>query len=207
MSQPILIGITGNIGSGKTTFCNLLEEKGFKVIYADEIAQQQLNQPDTLKTLIKRWGKGIVKNGQPQRDKIAEIVFNNKSELDFLNSIVHPKTLSALQQIVDNSTEKYLFFEIPLLFEAGLELCFDYIILIRAPREVRINRLLQKGKETREQIEARINAQIDDQINTLCDLVIDNSKDLIELNNQLNFFFNLKSIKQRKIPFSMIFYG
>ncbi|HOR30745.1 MAG TPA: dephospho-CoA kinase, partial [Candidatus Syntrophosphaera thermopropionivorans] len=163
MSQPILIGITGNIGSGKTTFCNLLEEKGFKVIYADEIAQQQLNQPDTLKTLIKRWGKGIVKNGQPQRDKIAEIVFNNKSELDFLNSIVHPKTLSALQQIVDNSTEKYLFFEIPLLFEAGLELCFDYIILIRAPREVRINRLLQKGKETREQIEARINAQIDDQ--------------------------------------------
>ncbi|TDF72872.1 dephospho-CoA kinase [Candidatus Syntrophosphaera thermopropionivorans] len=206
MSQPILIGITGNIGSGKTTFCNLLEEHGFKVIYADEIAQQQLNQPDTLKTLIKRWGKGIVKNGQPQRDKIAEIVFNNKSELDFLNSIVHPKTLSALQQIVDNSTEKYLFFEIPLLFEAGLELCFDYIILIRAPREVRINRLLQKGKETREQIEARINAQIDDQDKIpLCDLVIDNSKDLIELNNQLNSLLStLKDIKPKeKIPFSL----
>lgn len=206
MSQPILIGITGNIGSGKTTFCNLLEEKGFKVIYADEIAQQQLNQPDTLKTLIKRWGKGIVKNGQPQRDKIAEIVFNNKSELDFLNSIVHPKTLSALQQIVDNSTEKYLFFEIPLLFEAGLELCFDYIILIRAPREVRINRLLQKGKETREQIEARINAQIDDQDKIpLCDLVIDNSKDFIELNNQLNSLLStLKDIKPKeKIPFSL----
>lgn len=206
MSQPILIGITGNIGSGKTTFCNLLEEKGFKVIYADEIAQQQLNQPDTLKTLIKRWGKGIVKNGQPQRDKIAEIVFNNKSELDFLNSIVHPKTLSALQQIVDNSTEKYLFFEIPLLFEAGLELCFDYIILIRAPREVRINRLLQKGKETREQIEARINAQIDDQDKIpLCDLVIDNSNDLTELNNQLNSFLStLKNIKPKeKIPFSL----
>ena len=206
MSQPILIVITGNIGSGKTTFCNLLEEKGFKVIYADEIAQQQLNQPDTLKTLIKRWGKGIVKNGQPQRDKIAEIVFNNKSELDFLNSIVHPKTLSALQQIVDNSTEKYLFFEIPLLFEAGLELCFDYIILIRAPREVRINRLLQKGKETREQIEARINAQIDDQDKIpLCDLVIDNSKDLIELNNQLNSLLStLKDIKPKeKIPFSL----
>ena len=206
MSQPILIGITGNIGSGKTTFCNLLEEKGFKVIYADEIAQQQLNQPDTLKTLIKRWGKGIVKNGQPQRDKIAEIVFNNKSELDFLNSIVHPKTLSALQQIVDNSTEKYLFFEIPLLFEAGLELCFDYIILIRAPREVSINRLLQKGKETREQIEARINAQIDDQDKIpLCDLVIDNSKDFIELNNQLNSLLStLKDIKPKeKIPFSL----
>ncbi|HRD00363.1 MAG TPA: dephospho-CoA kinase [Candidatus Syntrophosphaera thermopropionivorans] len=206
MSQPILIGITGNIGSGKTTFCNLLEEKGFKVIYADEIAQQQLNQPDTLKTLIKRWGKGIVKNGQPQRDKIAEIVFNNKSELDFLNSIVHPKTLSALQQIVDNSTEKYLFFEIPLLFEAGLELCFDYIILIRAPREVRINRLLQKGKETREQIEARINAQIDDLDKIpLCDLVIDNSNDLTELNNQLNSLLStLKDIKPKeKIPFSL----
>ncbi len=206
MSQPILIGITGNIGSGKTTFCNLLEEHGFKVIYADEIAQQQLNQPDTLKTLIKRWGKGIVKNGQPQRDKIAEIVFNNKSELDFLNSIVHPKTLSALQQIVDNSTEKYLFFEIPLLFEAGLELCFDYIILIRAPREVSINRLLQKGKETREQIEARINAQIDDQDKIpLCDLVIDNSNDLTELNNQLNSLLStLKDIKPKeKIPFSL----
>jgi dephospho-CoA kinase len=93
-----------------------------------------------------------------------------------------------------------------LLFEAGLELCFDYIILIRAPREVRINRLLQKGKETREQIEARINAQIDDQDKIpLCDLVIDNSKDLIELNNQLNSLLStLKDIKPKeKIPFSL----
>jgi len=107
---------------------------------------------------------------------------------------------------VDNSTEKYLFFEIPLLFEAGLELCFDYIILIRAPREVRINRLLQKGKETREQIEARINAQIDDQDKIpLCDLVIDNSNDLTELNNQLNSLLStLKDIKPKeKIPFSL----
>ena len=205
MFQPILIGITGNIGSGKTAFCKLLEEQGFKVIYADDIAQQKLNEPDTLRMLIKRWGKGIIKNGKPQRDKIAEIVFNNKSELDFLNSIVHPKTLSALQQIVDNSSDKYLFFEIPLLFEAGLEQCFDYIILVRAPREIRINRLLQKGKETKRQIEARINAQIDDQDKVpLCDLVIDNSGDLNELKNQLDSLLTkLKEIKPKeKIPFS-----
>jgi dephospho-CoA kinase len=203
--QPILIGITGNIGSGKTTFCYLLEKQGFKVIYADEIAQQQLNQPDTLKMLIKRWGKDIIKNGIPQRDKIAQIVFNNKADLDFLNSIVHPKTLAALQQIVDNSCEKYLFFEIPLLFEAGLEQCFDFIILIRAPREIRIKRLLQKGKETREQIEARINAQIDDQEKIpLCDSVIDNSGDLNELKNQVNNLISrLKEIKPKeKIPLS-----
>ncbi|HQM79812.1 MAG TPA: dephospho-CoA kinase [Candidatus Syntrophosphaera sp.] len=205
MSQPLLIGITGNIGSGKTAFCKLLEEQGLKVIYADDIAQQKLNEPDALRMLIKRWGKGIIKNGKPQRDKIAEIVFNNKSELDFLNSIVHPKTLSALQQIVDNSSDKYLFFEIPLLFEAGLEQCFDYIILVRAPREIRINRLLQKGKETRQQIEARINAQIDDQDKIpLCDLVIDNSGDLNELKNQLDSLLTkLKEIKPKeKIPFS-----
>ena len=202
---PVLIGITGNIGSGKSFFCNLLREDGHTVISADEIAQQQLNDPDSVRQITKRWGKEVLRGGKPDRKKIAGIVFNRKAELDFLNSIVHPKTLGAIQNIVDNSTEKFLFLEVPLLFEAGMQHCFDYIVLIHANRDVRLTRLLKSGRETPVEIQARMNAQIDDLGKIpLCDLVIDNNGSTAALKKQYaDFIRRLSGIKQKnKLSFS-----
>jgi dephospho-CoA kinase len=203
--RPILIGITGNIGSGKSTFCTLLEEHGHKVIYADEVAQQQLDDADSLKQLARRWGREIIAKGRADRKKIASIVFNDKAELDFLNSVIHPKTLGALQHITDNSAEKHLFFEVPLLFEAGMQRCFDFIVLIRADRAKRLQRLLKKSVESREQVIARMDAQIDDQGKVpLCNLVIDNSGSQTALRNSFrDFIKRLETIRHKPtIPFS-----
>jgi len=202
---PILIGITGNIGSGKSAFCRLLAEHGYEVIFSDEIAQRQLDEPECLEQITRRWGKELAVDGKADRKKIASIVFGNKEELEFLNTLVHPRALAVLQEIADNSEQKYLFFEVPLLFEAGMQHCFDYIVLVRASREKRLQRLLKKGQETQERIEARMDAQIDDLAKIpLCDLVIDNKGSLNALKNSVKEFIGrLDSIRHKdKIPFS-----
>ena len=204
-TAPILIGITGNIGSGKSAFCRLLAEQGFEVIFSDEIAQRQLDDPECLAQIISRWGSEVVSDGKADRKKIASIVFGNKPELEFLNSLVHPRALTALQNIVDNAEQKYLFFEVPLLFEAGMQHCFDYIVLVQASREKRLQRLLKKGNETRAQIEARMDAQIEDLAKIpLCNLVIDNKGSLNALKASVKEFMSrLDSIRHKdKIPFS-----
>jgi dephospho-CoA kinase len=203
-SEPIRIGITGNIGSGKSTLCQMLMDKGYRVVFADQIAQEQLETPDSIKQITRRWGREVLRGGKPDRKKIASIVFNRKSELDFLNSVVHPKTLSELQNISESISERYLFFEIPLLFEAGLQRCFDFIVLIKADRDKRLTRLLKSGKENPEQIQARMNTQISDSEKIpLCDMVIANNGTLRTLEKQLeNLILRLDSIKKKDtMPF------
>ncbi|MDD4223929.1 MAG: dephospho-CoA kinase [Candidatus Cloacimonetes bacterium] len=202
---PILIGITGNIGSGKSSFSRLLAEQGYDVVFADEVAQLQLDDPQSLNQIVRRWGKEVVKDGRPDRQKIAAIVFGNKAELEFLNSVVHPMALTALQQIADSHQGRYLFFEVPLLFEAGMQHCFDYIVLVTANRKKRLQRLLKKGRETSAQIEARMDAQIEDLVKIpLCNLVIDNNGSLAALKASVKEFIDrLDSIRHKdKIPFS-----
>ncbi len=203
--EPILIGITGNIGSGKSKFCGFLQTGGHRVILADAIAQEQLDDPENLKQLVRHWGKTVVKGGKPDRKEIASIVFNNKVERSWLNNLLHPRILVAMQQIVDESRDQYLFFEVPLLFEAGLQHCFDYIVLIRADRDLRLQRLIKNGKGTPEEIEARMDAQIDDVDKIpLCDLVIDNNGSLSSLRGQVAALTaRLDGIRRKdKIPFA-----
>lgn len=204
-NEPILIGITGNMGSGKTTFADLLRDAGQKVVSADQIAQRQLEEPNNIKAITRRWGKQAVKNGKPDRARIAEIVFADKSELDYLNNLVHPGTLTALQAIVDEANGGCIFFEVPLLFEAGMQECFDYVILVHTDPEVSIRRLVKTGKVTREQLLTRLEAQIDSSNKKpLCDLVIENNGSLASLKRTAReFLLRLDSIKSRnKIPFA-----
>ncbi len=205
MAQPLIIGITGNIGSGKSSFCQHLKEKGFTVVSADTLAQQQLDLPDSRKQIIRRWGKDVVKQGKADRSQIAGIVFHDPRELDFLTRLIHPKTLVAMQQIVDEFAGDYLFFEVPLLFEAGLQQCFDFLVLVQAKRELRLQRLLKQHRADRAALEARFNSQIaDEEKAPLCDLVIDNDSGLEALKTKASkFIASLPSLKSReKLPFS-----
>ena len=185
---PLLIGITGNIGSGKSVFCNFLTAKGLKVISADDIANQHLDDPEIKETLIKRYSTAVLSTSRDDKTKsiinhkiLADIVFGSDEETKFLNSLIHPLVLQDFQRIMEQSQDEVLCFEVPLLFEANLQDCFDYIILISASLETRLKRLEKRG-EDRIKAQQRMLYQIPDtEKRLLVDLVIENDGDLVSL--------------------------
>ncbi|PKN77829.1 MAG: dephospho-CoA kinase [Candidatus Cloacimonetes bacterium HGW-Cloacimonetes-1] len=159
--RPLLIGITGNIGTGKSSVCSLIEQQ-FTVVYADEVAKTILESQHCKDILFQRWGSKVLSKDAIDRVSIAKIVFQDPHELDFLNNLIHPLVLAIFETFVENATEEVLFFEVPLLFEANLAASFDFIVLITAERDIRIKRLLERDQTDVESITARIDAQLDD---------------------------------------------
>lgn len=177
--RPLIIGITGNIASGKSTFCARLIELGMAVHKADDIARQVLNSREAIDILTRHWGDGIINNGYPDAGRIAEIVFNSPEDLSFLNSVIHPRTLIRMQEIVSACTEPLVAFEVPLLFEANIEACFDFIVLITSPTPKRLERLVQRGEANHETAMRKISSQMpQDSKIPRSDLVIDNAGDI-----------------------------
>jgi len=186
-NDPFLIGITGNMGSGKSVFCNFLAAGSLRVISADALANKHLEDPEVIRALVKRYSKDILfftaDKTKPRinRKLLAEKVFNSITETNYLNSIIHPLVLKDFQQITEQSAEKALCFEVPLLFEANLQDCFDYIILISAPLETLLQRLEKRG-EDRIKAQQRLLHQLPDtEKRLLVDLVIENEGDLDKL--------------------------
>jgi len=182
-NEPLKIGITGNIGSGKSSVCHYLEKHGQRVLYADKIAHEVLIEKTPL--LIQRWGRKILQNGNIDRAKIAEIVFADSQELDFLNSQIHPGVLQRFALETKQSDLAALCFEIPLLFEAGLEDCFDYLVLVTAPRSKVIERLkVRDPGKTQDHIQ-RLAVQMPDAVKAeKVDLVIHNDQSLQQLEKE-----------------------
>jgi dephospho-CoA kinase len=179
--RPIIIGITGSIGSGKTKFCNYLE-KGCNVYYTDELSHLSLNDIEIIKKLTNRWGDGILVNEVVSRAVIADIVFSNQAELRYLNSVIHPLVLEQMQDIVSKTTESVICFEVPLLFEVNLSHCFDYIVLITASEDIRIKRLIQQKQLSEHEAKARIKVQFSDSVKEKqSDMVIVNDSSEAEL--------------------------
>ncbi len=206
-NRPLIIGITGNIGSGKSSVSALIREKGYRVISADEIAKNKLESPEAMLSLMARWGADVVIDGKPDRARIASIVFNNPDELSFLNALIHPLVLRDFAIEVDSSTDDIIFFEVPLLFEAKLNACFDYIILVTASPQLRFKRLMQRDSLDREDIQKRIDSQIDDsQKLKQVDIIIDNNSTLEQLRLCTErSITQLQSLPHKKtIPFDQI---
>ena len=185
---PLLIGITGNIGSGKSAFCNFLTAKGLKVISADDVANQHLNDPEIKEALIKRYSTAVLSpSGNDKTNSIinhkilADIVFGSDEETKYLNSLIHPLVLQDFQRIVEQSQEEVLCFEVPLLFETNLQDCFDYIILISASLETRLNRLEKRGEDRIKAQQRMLYQMPDTEKRHLVDLIIENDGDLVSL--------------------------
>lgn len=143
----ILIGLTGNIASGKSEVARMLAERGATVIDADELAREAV-QPETqaLRDIVKRWGKDILKSdGSLDRKALRQIVFADQNELDALNRIVHPGVTRLRDREIALAKERgdpIVVCVIPLLFERNLVEEFDAIVLVDAPRPVRLERLV-----------------------------------------------------------------
>jgi len=197
--RSFLIAITGSIASGKSIVSKWFEDKGYKVFYADTIGHDVLKNPEILKNLVDEFGIEILKNGKIDRRKLGEIVFNNLEKLKFLNNLLHPRIRADMQKIIDTSNSEILFFEIPLLFENGLERGFDLIINVSSREENQITRLEKRDGISKEKALKKINTQMPDvEKQKRANVNIFNNKEIKDLILNLEKFYNSLGDYQHK---------
>jgi len=159
-----VIGLTGGIGSGKTTVIQYIASKGFPVYIADDAGKRVMETPEvTEKVNILFNGEVLLPNGTLDRKKIGAIVFNNPDLLQQLNAVVHPAVALDFEKFrVANAQAPLLFKESAVLFESGAYRACDATILVTAPKEVRIQRVMSRDHVTKEQVMERIKNQMPD---------------------------------------------
>lgn len=172
------VGITGGIGSGKSTVSRIFELLGIPVYYADTAAKEIMHTDGELKAKVQaHFGAGIYKDGVLDRAALGKIVFNDKEQLELLNSLVHPATIRHSDEWASRQTAPYVLKEAALLFESGSAQSLDKIIGVFAPQPLRLLRVMKRDNATREEVLARMNKQIDENIKMrLCDYVIHNDE-------------------------------
>jgi dephospho-CoA kinase len=172
------IGLTGGIGSGKSTVAKVFETLGIPVYYADDAAKRLMHEDAALQLKIQeQFGEAAYTNGQLNRKYIADIVFTSPEKLELLNSIVHPATLQDAERWMQQQTTPYAIKEAALIFESGAQEHLDYVIGVYAPTPLRIQRTMQRDGVTREEVIARMDKQIDETIKMrLCDFVVTNNE-------------------------------
>ena len=182
----ILVGLTGGIGSGKSTVINYFKELGITCYQADDEAKKLMNSDKGLIKKIKNsFGDSIYINSKLDRKKLSAIVFTDKQKLELLNSIVHPYVTRHFENFCKGLGDIYIIKEVAIIFEIGTQNKFDKIILVRAPKEDRVKRIIKRDKCNRQDAINRINNQIadDDKIDQ-CDFIIDNIN-LEEISNKV----------------------
>jgi dephospho-CoA kinase len=172
------IGLTGGIGSGKTTVAKIFETLGIPVYYADLAARRLMNEDKELKaSIIRHFGEESYSNGLLNRSWMASIVFKDKEKLALLNSLTHPATIADANHWMQQQTSPYVIKEAALIFESGSVEDLDLVIGVYAPLALRIKRSMDRDHITKEEVHQRMNRQIDEEIKIkLCDYVIRNNE-------------------------------
>ena len=173
-----IVGLTGGIGSGKSTVLNEFKDLGIKTYSADNAAKNLINSDRALIDSIKKvFGNNIYKKNKLDTKQLSKIVFQDSDKLEVLNSIIHPAVLNDFDSFVRANDEIYIVKEVAIIFETKSEKAYDKIILVRAPLEERIQRVLLRDDTTIDEVTKRIKNQINDSsIINKCDYIIDNYK-------------------------------
>lgn len=174
--MPIMIGLTGGIGAGKTMVANVFAAMGIPVFNADNAAKELMqNSPQIKEQLIKQFGDKVYENGILNKSYLASVVFSDPYQLELLNAIVHPVTIQAAWDWAKVQTAPYVIKEAALLFESNAVEGLDYVIGVTAPLAIRTQRVMARDQSTLEEVEQRMRNQISDTIKMrLCDGVIVN---------------------------------
>lgn len=187
-----LVGLTGNIASGKSTVALLLAERGALVIDADILARRAV-EPDTpaLRAIVERWGERMLaEDGTLDRAALREIVFEHAEELEVLNGIVHPEVARLRDEEVAAARargERLVVCDIPLLFERQLTDEFNFLVLVDAPRSVRLERLVNDRGLSHDEAMKMIAAQMPAELKRArADFVIENDSDLLSLGRRVD---------------------
>ena len=172
------IGLTGGIGSGKTTVAKVFELLGVPVYYADD-ASKRLYQTDVamIAAIKQAFGEDVYSGITLNRSLLASLVFGNPEKLELLNSIVHPPTIKDAINWMEAQTAPYIIKEAALLFESGSVSTLDCVIGVTAPKHLRLKRAMDRDGVTREEVLNRMKRQIDESVKMrLCDFVINNNE-------------------------------
>jgi dephospho-CoA kinase len=188
----LLVGLTGNIASGKSTVAQLLSERGATIIDADVLARRAVERGSTaFDAIVRRWGTSVLSpDGDLDRVALRRAVFGNPKELEALNDIVHPEVERLREQRIAEARargDRIVVCDIPLLFEKKMADRFERILLVDAPRPLRLERLVSdralRETEAMDMIAAQMPAELK---RARADFVIDNASTLTELERRVN---------------------
>ena len=183
------IAIVGNIASGKSTVENFLREKEFSVFDTDILSHEILeNSAEKVKKLFENFD--ILENGEISRKKLGNLVFFDENLRKKLENVIYPKLKEKISEIfTENSDKKFVFISIPLLFEVGWFDLFDKILFIKADDKIRLERLMKRNNLSKNEAQARIDAQIpQEEKENNADFIICNNEDVQSLQKQLEAF-------------------
>ncbi|MCB9025067.1 MAG: dephospho-CoA kinase [Bdellovibrionaceae bacterium] len=186
------IGLTGGMGTGKSTVASILRELGYPVIDADAFSHKSLERSsECYNHVVKLFGDQILDaKGDIDRKKLGEIVFSNKRDLTKLENIIHPyvqKKADETRREYESSGHKIAFYDVPLLFEKELQNKFDKTVLVYAPNDLQVQRIVHRDNMNIEEIQKRIAAQISiEDKKEMADVVINNLGSIAELKKEIN---------------------
>jgi dephospho-CoA kinase len=192
------LGVTGGIGSGKTSVCRVFNVLGIPVFSADPEAKEIMdNDKGIIRRINSIAGKDLYINGSLNRRELATLIFNDKTLLKEVNSLVHPVVLDRFKRWEMDQTAPYVILEAAILFESGGSKLVDRIATVVAPMEERVERVINRNSLSREQILERIRNQMDDDSRIkLSDYVINNSENdmiipaILKIHEQILTYIN-----------------
>lgn len=165
MNDVIKIGLTGGIGSGKTTISKIFELLGIPVYNSDSNAKRLINSNKDLINLYKKlFGADVYDGGELNTKKVAEIIFTNQNILTQVEKMVHKAVRDDFEKWAKNQKSKFVMNEAAIMFESGGDKNMDYIITVYAPKELRIARVINRDDVTKEQVLNRMSKQWEDQL-------------------------------------------
>jgi len=172
------LGVTGGIGSGKTSVCRVFSVLGIPVFSADNEAREVMDIDTSIMLRINTiTGKNLYSSGSLDRSELAKLIFNNSRLLEKVNSLVHPVVFSRFREWVKRQDAPYVIMEAAILFESGADKIVDRIMTVVAPVEQRIERVIRRNMLTSDQVMERMRNQLDDEIRIQrSDYVVRNSE-------------------------------
>ncbi len=192
----LIVGLTGGIASGKSSAGKILAELGAKIVDSDILARVVVEPGrPALEAIVERFGDGVITDdGILDREKLRDVVFNDRKALNDLNAIVHPEVFREIQREIDdyrNSKPKGpLVLDIPLLYESGADAIVDVVVVVYVDRETQIERLMARDGFSREDAENRVDKQMDlEEKKRRADFVIDNSGSFDDLRRETKTVF------------------
>jgi dephospho-CoA kinase len=201
MKPAFKLGVTGGIGSGKTSVCRVFDVLRVPVFSADREAREIMeNDNGIIRRLNSIAGKDLYINGSLDRTELATIIFNDRTRLEKVNLLVHPAVFDHFRKWTLEQTAPYVIMEAAILFESGASKFVDRIATVVAPVEQRVERVIQRNKLSREQVMERMKNQTDDETRIkLSDYIISNSENdmiipaILKIHDDILTFINTQS--------------